>query len=179
MEKERNFKQFIDGLLGVGRKILRKQANQPLTERSISNISKEDVNRLAFRTILKEQLQNFGENDGIVGIEHITNLVGAMAKLPPSDTFMGYPFSQLKGDLQKEILTTQEVREATIKWLSTVHEDLISRHQSLQRETEEREEELDQPDLELRGLTAETGREIKASENAIKLLGGTYELPQA
>lgn len=174
MERESNFKQFVDGLLKLGKKVLHQSSPRP-TQETFILFPNEEHTRIGFNIFLRKQLESFGGIDGEVRIEDIASLVGTMSHLPPADNLMGYPFSQLTGDLQIALFSNPVVRSATINWFSQVHKGLIYRHESLKRETKEWEEELDQPDLEFRGLTAEAGRQIRSTENAIKLLGGTYD----
>lgn len=180
MERESNIKHFIAGIFKFGGRILHRQhiaASEPLTVPvGLVPHDKETILRLGYRSLLKEKLQNFGITDGIVTIEDITTLLQAMTAFPEADRFMGYAFSQLTGDLQTTLLTTSEARSATAQWLSGVHEELIDSHQNFERETEEWEEKLGETDVEFRSLTAEVGRQIKATENAIKLLGGDQDL---
>lgn len=181
MEREFKLKHFIKGAVRFGDRVLHRQLTKvtgepPTTPGLGFPVNRESIIRHHYHHLLKENLLSFGKVDGSVTIGDVALLIqNVTTDFPDADRFMGYPFSQITGDLQSALLTNPEARNATVNWLSGVREDTASRHQNLEQETKEWEEKLQQTDFEFRGLTTEAAREIKASENAIKLLGGNLD----
>lgn len=121
----------------------------------------------------EEGMLHFGESDGSATLDDVTSLLDTLRKQPQADRYLEYPFSTIEEDLQTALLRNVAVRAATVNWLTDLHSKLVRHLDSVLESAEEFEEEQGETDYELRGKATEFNRQIKATNNTLRLLSGT------